>query len=384
MEPTMRSTAVRLGVLLLATFASGCSETVVDASTTVPGHECLGLARRAAEAMPVDPHVKTRARLQADVVAACLRLDHLEFVDAAIADIRNWRRGVAAADAAVHFATRGDTARAKRMLDLARSTSAAADPNDQEWRAERVAAAVARAESFLSRAETATADESDASFDAQLAAIDAAIATGAFDAAKGALDACVDLFARHRDDPKRRAALHDRITEGFPKLPVPARVDVLSRTAEVALDAGDRDGARTYVANARERLRATRVVTEQDLTMRARLAALTHRCGDAERAKRDLDECLTEFEAATPRILDIDRAGVLRSIAEALHVCADRERSRAVYLRAIEAGVVNPNSRPRAVDVVATCISLAEHRVAVDAELRAALQRVVEGLGDPW
>ena len=45
---------------------------------------------------------------------------------------------------------------------------------------------------------------------------------------------------------------------------------------------------------------------------------------------------------------------------------------------------LNPNSRPRADDVCATCISMAVHGIEPDAELRARLEQIVKELGAPW
>ncbi len=55
-----------------------------------------------------------------------------------------------------------------------------------------------------------------------------------------------------------------------------------------------------------------------------------------------------------------------------------------VYKRAVEEGVENPNSRPRAEDLSATCLSMALHMVEPDAELKNRIRQISEGLGDPW
>jgi hypothetical protein len=60
--------------------------------------------------------------------------------------------------------------------------------------------------------------------------------------------------------------------------------------------------------------------------------------------------------------------------------------SRAIelYKRTIEAGIENPNSRPRAEDLSATCCSMALHNVKPDAELLSRISQIRDGLGDPW
>jgi hypothetical protein len=56
----------------------------------------------------------------------------------------------------------------------------------------------------------------------------------------------------------------------------------------------------------------------------------------------------------------------------------------AVYKRCVEEGVANPNSRPRADDLAATCCSMALHGVEPDAALWSRLIQVEGKLGDPW
>ena len=60
------------------------------------------------------------------------------------------------------------------------------------------------------------------------------------------------------------------------------------------------------------------------------------------------------------------------------------DEARRVYRLAVDEGVVNPNSRPRADDLSATCLSMARADVEPDAEFLARLREVRENLGDPW
>jgi hypothetical protein len=55
-----------------------------------------------------------------------------------------------------------------------------------------------------------------------------------------------------------------------------------------------------------------------------------------------------------------------------------------VYAKVIEAGVENPNSRPRAEDLAATCCSMAVHAVEPDPRLWSRIRSIRDGLGDPW
>lgn len=62
----------------------------------------------------------------------------------------------------------------------------------------------------------------------------------------------------------------------------------------------------------------------------------------------------------------------------------DTAAALAVYKRAVEEGVHNPNSRPRAEDLSATCCSMALHGVEPDGSLWARMEDIRGRLGDPW
>ena len=74
----------------------------------------------------------------------------------------------------------------------------------------------------------------------------------------------------------------------------------------------------------------------------------------------------------------------LRPVAEAYMSMGDTAAAMAVYRTAVEESVVNPNSRPRALDLVATCCSLALNDVEPDAELWTRLREVDASLDHPW
>jgi hypothetical protein len=116
----------------------------------------------------------------------------------------------------------------------------------------------------------------------------------------------------------------------------------------------------------------------------ARQAALRHRAGDRDQARRDLDQALALFDSQRKGIVDIFRAGALRAVAEAYQSMGDDRTALRVYKKAVEEGVANPNSRPRAEDLSATCRSMALKGVEPDAELWARIRHIQSGLGQPW
>jgi hypothetical protein len=71
-------------------------------------------------------------------------------------------------------------------------------------------------------------------------------------------------------------------------------------------------------------------------------------------------------------------------LAEAYAAMGEHQAALAAYKRVVEEGVANPNSRPRAEDLVGTCLSLARNAVEPDEELSARLEKVFGELKAPW
>src|SRR4030095_8472343 len=74
-------------------------------------------------ALPDNRHLKTRCRMQSEVVAACFTLDQPQRALRCIEKIGNWRRGVGYADYAFYCAKHGDTAEVERYLALAQEVA---------------------------------------------------------------------------------------------------------------------------------------------------------------------------------------------------------------------------------------------------------------------
>jgi hypothetical protein len=127
-----------------------------------------------------------------------------------------------------------------------------------------------------------------------------------------------------------------------------------------------------------------RWLPELRVPLLARLAAIRHRAGDQERARREADQALALFEEQRDEIVDIWRAGALRPLAEALHAMGDTGAALATCGKALEEGVKNPNSRPRAEDLTALCISMAVHGIEPDALLFSRMRQICGQLSDPW
>jgi hypothetical protein len=398
--------------------AHSASSGTLDAAIPQFQSRLLELAFQAASAMPLEPHIKDRSRAQEAVVAACLELDQPQRARRFSEGIENWRRGSAQADLALYLARRGDEQAARECLELAtrviESAPAASDAPQaeelgedgepvQEWRLDRVRARIAGAYLWLGERERARelgADLVDSeaghlaavkamlsdeqAFDRQMQANDAIIEHGNLDQLRNVLATSVQLFERFYGDQRRRAAAEQRIRACSGKVPRDHYVGVLMQLAESALAQGDADGARALVDETRALVAGASWTAELRLPLLARLAGLRHRTGDSAAARAELDAARAEFARQYAGIFDIYRAGVLRPLAEAYLTLGDRATALEVYKQAVEEGVQNPNSRPRAEDLAATCTSLAVHGLEPDASLWARLVEVRDELGSPW
>jgi hypothetical protein len=116
----------------------------------------------------------------------------------------------------------------------------------------------------------------------------------------------------------------------------------------------------------------------------ARLAGLRFRCGETNAARAELQTTLNLFKEKQSEIINIDKTETLIPVAEAFQAAGDIAGALAVYKQAVEAAIENPNSRPRAEDISAICLSMALNKVEPDAALWARIREIQANLGDPW
>jgi tetratricopeptide (TPR) repeat protein len=167
-------------------------------------------------------------------------------------------------------------------------------------------------------------------------------------------------------------------------VPISNRIDLLIELAVISLDHSDPDKALDLVNEAEEIVDSADWRPRFEIPLRARLAELRFNAGDEEQARADLREALAMFDDNRGKIVNIYRAGALRPIAEAYQATGEPAAAREIYMRTLEAGIENPNSRPRAEDLMATCCSMALHAVEPDSKLLSRIREIHDGLGDPW
>lgn len=370
-----------------------------DPSLASYQQELLEIAFGIASAMPVDPHIKNRSRLQETVVAACLSLEQPRRALLYAEQIRDWRRGAAYADLALFHARRRADTEVQSLLD---SAAEVAD-SEGDWRKERIRVKIAQVHALMGRAEMATRFEQGVepaergkvarieamiampdSFDEQMEALTALIDTQQFDIVRNALAACVELFNRFYDDLECRTQAEDKIKASWGNLPVFIRIELLMELANASLAHADSAKALALLNDAKDLMDAARWQPRSAIPLMAQLAQLRFRAGDEAGARAEVQKALDLFDAKCDTIVNIYRARTLRPIAEACHAMGDGTAALALYKRTVEAGMENPNSRPRAEDLVATCCSLALHAVEPDAVLMSRIREIQAGLSDPW
>ncbi|MDZ4754704.1 MAG: hypothetical protein SGJ11_09430 [Phycisphaerae bacterium] len=370
-----------------------------DAALTPSQHELMERALAAASAMPVDPHIKDRSRAQEAVVATYLRLKQPQRALAAIQTIDNWRRGAAYADFAGYLAEHHPRVDITHYLDQA---SAIAD-SVEDWRRDLIRVKIGKVYAWHGQSDKAAASEAgvvDAEagklhavaarrmdvdqFDALMTALAAIVATKNFDQIRNVADAYVELFAGSYADDSRRTTVERAFRAAWPTMPAALRVYWTVQLVDAALAHDDLAKAVELLHEAELILGEGRWPAESAVPTLGVLAERWAQAGEREHANTLIAAARARFEAEEATIINIDRASALRPVAEALHTMGDTEACLALYASVLEVGVVNPNSRPRAEDLVATCCSMALHGVTPDEPIANRIRQIQQGLASPW
>jgi tetratricopeptide (TPR) repeat protein len=361
--------------------------------------ELLDFAFETATAIPTNPHIKDRSKAQETVVAACLELEQPNRALGYIERIENWRRGSCYADLAFYNARHGFTDQVQSWLDLAAQIA----DTTEDWRRDTIRVKIAQTHVLLGHPEKAAQFVTDVveseqgkladveamlgdetSFDDKIADLDAMIATGSFDIIKNALNSYAQLFDRFYADPQRRTRAEEKIRSSWNPLPIFIRFELLLKLANFANENGDQTKALALVDEAQTFLDDYEWPAEHRIPLMARLAETRFRTGARQQARDQADAALAWFEKDRETIVNIYRAETLEPLGRAYHAMGDTAKALFVYKKAVEESIVNRNSRPRAEDLSATCVSMALCAVQPDPELRERILGIRRGLGQPW
>ncbi len=337
--------------------------------------------------MPADPHIKDRSRCQEAVADTCLRLDRPDLAEQYAQRIDNWRRGSAFADIAIYRARRNELDEARRAMAAA---NAVADAG-QDWRNERVKAKLEQANAMLGAnamleapAAEPSGPPSDQEVRARIAEVAPIAERGNFDEIRGVLEGCVVLYGRAFGNADHRTLIEGTITASWTRLPIAVRVELLMSLATTAVEHHDRSRALALVEQAEGITNGATWLPEEHVPALARIAALRSRAGDAAGALQTASAALAAYRASREQTMNFDRADALRPLGEAYGQMNERAKALAIYRLAIDEGAENPNARPRAEDLSATCASMAFAGVEPDAALWSRIRSILGGLSDPW
>ena len=364
----------------------------------------LEVAMESASAFPLEPHIKNRSRAQEGVVQACLELEQPERALRYAEEIANWRGAAALADYAYYRVEHGTSEGLEPLLERVAATAKELEESgDQAWRRDRLRAKLARVYLLLGQGPRAASfaagiessefgpvavaaakllDEAD--FEQTVAAQAGAIELGDFEEMRGTMYLFAELFGRFYSDPARRDACEEQVRRAWRKLPLDLRIEFLLTMADHALEHGDQAKALQLVDEAQSFLEGVDWLPRHLVPMLGRLAGYRFRAGDVARAEREADNALALYMEQREKLVDIFRAETLRPVAEAYRVMGSVGDALKVFRLTIEEGGANPNARPRAEDLAATCCSMARLEVEPDAELWARIVELREGLVAPW
>lgn len=359
-------------------------------------NQLLNIAFETATMIPIDPHIKDRSNSQQAVITACLKLDQPVKAHQFIEQIDNWRRGLCAADLALYCAQNGYPQQALDFLRLAEQI--AAKDFSLEWRKKLIEVKITQTRTWLEQTvqdgpagsqppnavqeNPVSVDEK--TFDERIQTLDAMIALSDFDTTISALQGYTEIFNRYYDNMQRRSLAEDKLKTSWDKLPIPVRLELMMKLVQFALDHADTAKALQLVNESQHFLDDYQWPVEDRISMTSRLAQLRFKAGDSETAHKNADAVRALFDTEGKAIVNIYRAGALRALAEAYRAMGDSNAALSVYKRAVEEGIENPNSRPRAEDLTATCCSMALNAVEPDTELWTRIHQIHKGLGQPW
>jgi tetratricopeptide (TPR) repeat protein len=363
----------------------------------------LDIAFEVARQFPDRPFIKDRAKYEGMVVDALLSSGQLAAAaDRAERSCFTWRRAESFALLADRQAAAGDPAAARANADRALVELGRLE-EVRDWAADRVRAAVARVMLRLGDAQRAAAllnaevpalEAGLAAFRAEVApareldscadAFDRGIATQDFDLARAGMDGYHAILRRSGADPGRRDRAMKALDAAVPGLPVDLQVEYRLRTADALESLGMRAEAVTEARRAADAFGAARFVTEDQAPVGAPVARELVRLGDRERGLALLASLEESYARGEREVVDIRRARCLRALAEARAAVGEPGSALDLYARALEAGTLNPNARPRADDLCATCVSLAGSGIAAPAPFLARIAEIRAGLVDPW
>lgn len=359
----------------------------------------IDAAFNAASKIPIEPHIKDRSKTQEKVVQACLQLNQSKLALEYTQRIENWRKGVCLADIAFYCAEHDIKEPIEPLIKEAEKIAL----DTEDWRIEQIRVKIGNTYALLENYENVinleghiVAEEKgkilqveakqldDESYDDIHQYLQTLIVSGNFDTVKNALTTYAELYNRFYDNIERRTEIIQTIKDSWKPLPILYRIEVLQKLSDTAINHSDTSKALQLLDDVEAYINAYQFPLETHIPLCADLSKSLYRAGEKQHAIALAEKSLALYQEKGKQIVNIWRAGALRPLAEAFHIMGGTEKSLHVYKLAIEEGMENPNSRPRAEDLSSTCISMALHNFKSDEQLWTRIQEIQKGLSAPW
>ena len=401
---SMLRSAAAVATMALVACTSGASADLVQPTTAAPATksvagpalDALDYAFRFASAIKSD--ARDRAKAQELALGEYAAAGAYDEAARRAPEIDGWRRGMVYAGLATQLAKAG---RADEARDYVRKAEAVR-AETTGWENPRISAQVAEALALLGDKENAariTADIAAADpiqYAGRAAAVEAVAtaAHGDFTAAMDRLRALEQnddldtawartsgyLALARRTDASRAARLQalDAARASAERLPFERRLDGLLQIAPEYKELGREGDAKKSVA-------AAATVLEKAARAEAipGLIAVGQTWGEIGETKKG-GKALKEAEGLIPQALSIDQPGLLARIASGYRLLPDPESAHRLDVAAVDNAAGMLLSRPRALALSAICRQMGKEGVVPDEALRARLDGLLAGLGDPW
>ena len=361
--------------------------------------DLLDLAFQISTSIPIEPFASDRARMQALVAQACIKNGSLIQAIQYASKIEGWRQGELFALIGQQYASANETQPARDFAARAMEVAA----NEIDWRRERIVIETAKlylqlgdstkasalvegaTQAELGKIEAArTAIMLESQLDLQADMFDKALATKNFDLARGGIDGYLAWLDRVSEDEIRTTRALKAIDDALPGLPFDLQVKYGIDLADHLHKNLKRDLAILKLDKATEIFSATTFLPEDVAPLGAMIARARIRMGDEQSARVLLQRFYKEHSTRREGIVNLRRATSLRALAEGFCELGDRDDAIACYTWALEEGTINPNARPRAEDLGATCISMAEYGISPTPDLMHRIDTIRNSLTDPW
>jgi tetratricopeptide (TPR) repeat protein len=219
---------------------------------------------------------------------------------------------------------------------------------------------------------------------AEADAFDRAMATKDLDMVRSAIVGWTALLRRWSDDDALRTRAAQALDGAIAGLPVDLRIDANLQLAGTFRELGRKTDARTRLEAAIATFASAELLPEDEAPIGAMIVEARIADGDVAGAAAELRRLREQFDARRSEIMTTRLARSLRALGVAWARAGDPAMARQAFRDALDAGLVNPNGRPRAEDLVATCIAMATSGTTPDPFTAQKIEAVRKQLGEPW